>query len=219
MGYGYTASAHGKLGNDWAVGVRYQSRVKVDLDGTVDFQSNPVPPGKTRFNGSAEVELPSSVNAGVTKSFDERLKLGLDAVWTEWSTYDALVYRFGAGYPATPVTPNPEANSKRWKDVWSIRAGGEYGLTDEWLLRAGYVWDQSPENDRTRSPELPDSDRQMVTTGLGWSRENLNVDLAYSYLWANDSRTGSEVVAKVPTLKGTYTTVTHIIGISVGYTF
>lgn len=217
LGCGYTVSAHGNIDPEWSVGARFQSRVMVKLQGDVDFDSNPLSPGDTSFSGSAEVELPSSVNIGLVNRSVERLRLGFDVIWTEWSRYDQLVYRFSSDYPA--LLDNPEVNSKRWKDVWSIRVGGEYELTDAWVVRGGYVWDESPVNNKTRSPELPDSDRQMVMIGIGWTQKNLSADMAYSYLWADKSRSGSEVVARVPSLNGTYDTVTHIVGLTLGYTF
>jgi len=218
-GYGYTASAHGRFGDNWSIGARFQSRVKIKLQGHVDFQSNPVPPNKTSFPGSAEVELPSSISVGLVNRSFERFQLGLDVVWTEWSTYDALVYRFGSGYPSTAVTPNPEVNAKRWDDVWSIRVGSELELSEAWVARAGYVWDQSPVDNATRSPELPGSDRQMLTAGAGWKHGPFGIDIAYAYLWADSSRSGPEVVASVPTLSGSYKNTTHIVGMSVWYIF
>lgn len=220
VGFGCTASVHGRAGEDWSAGARFQSRVKLKLNGTVDLQSNPVPPNDTSFPGSAAVELPASVNAGLVNRSIDRLQLGVDVVWTEWSTYEDLTYRFGQGYPQVPgAMSNPEVNPKRWDNVWSLRLGGEYDLADAWVLRAGYIWDQSPVGSATRAPELPGSDRQMIMAGVGWRMNSLRIDLAYSYLWAEEVRTGSEVVDKVPILAGRYDTVTHLVGLSVGVHF
>ncbi len=219
IGYGYAASMHCRLSDAWSAGGRYQSSVRVKLEGDVEFENYPA------SRGNASIELPSSINLGVVLRPTDRLRLGCDVVWTEWSTYDQLIYNFSAGYPSTVVapgvdlTPNPEVNSKRWDDVWSIRAGGEYALTDAWIVRAGYVWDQSPVNNATRTPELPGADRQMIMAGLGWGGKSLNIDLAYAYLWAADSPTGLEVAARIPALDGRYGTITHVVGLSVGYTY
>ncbi len=220
IGCGGTVSAHGNLGSDWSVGVRYQSRVKLNLKGGVVFEHGVI---NQPHDARAEIELPSSVNIGLVNRTVDRLQLGMDVVWTEWSTYDELVYefgRFGPGYVTYFLDKNnPEVISKRWDDVWSIRIGGDYALTDAWDLRAGYVWDQSPVNDSTRSPELPGTDRQMLTAGIGWTSGNFGVDLAYSYLWAKDGDTGSEVVEHVPTSAGSYGSTAQIVGLSARYKF
>jgi long-chain fatty acid transport protein len=219
FGCGYTASAHWNIADEWAAGARFQSRVKVNLEGEVEFDLNPLSPGSTEFDGSAELILPASVNIGVVNKSLRSLQLGFDLVWSEWSSYDALIYEFGAGYPVTALTPNPEVVPKRWDNVWSTRLGGEYELNETWALRAGYVWDQSPAPNETRAPELPDADRQMVMAGVGWKGNNMGVDLAYSYLWAKKSTTGAEVVALVPTTAGEYEGETHLVALSVSYAF
>ncbi len=215
IGYGYTASAHWQMADEWGLGARYQSRVKFKLEGETQFSNLP----GAKFDTAANLELPSTVNIGVANSSIDRLHLGLDVVWTEWSTYDQLVYNFGAGYP-TPPLPNPETTPKNWKDVWSIRAGGEYELNESWVVRGGYVWDESPVDDQSRAPELPGSSRHMLMTGLGWKGEQLGVDLAYSFLWAEDATTGANVVAATGgATAGSYSTETHLIALSLSYEF
>ncbi|MBN2164555.1 MAG: outer membrane protein transport protein [Pontiellaceae bacterium] len=210
VGFGYTASAHGNLGPDWSLGARFQSRVKVKLEGDVRFEALP-----TAYSGGAAIELPASLNLGVVNRSFDRFQLGLDLIWTEWSSYDALIFDFGPGYPLT----NPEVNSKRWDDAISIRCGGDYALTDHWFLRGGYVWDQSPLNNQTRAPELPGSDRQMLTAGIGWKSAWVDLDLGYSYLWAEEARSGNEIVSSLPLLSGTYEVVTHIVALSACHAF
>jgi len=216
FGFGYTASAHWNIAEDWAAGARYQSRVKLTLDGEVKFDANPVPPNNTKFDGEADLTLPSSVNFGVANSSIDKLHLGLDLVWTEWSTYDELPYEFGAGYPLT----NPEIVPKRWDNVWSVRLGGEYELAESWALRAGYVWDESPVVGSTRSPELPGSDRHMLMGGVGWKWNNMSIDMAYAYLWGKKVDSGSLVNAATGGgTAGEYETYTHLISLSASYTF
>lgn len=194
LGYGYTASAHYAIAEDWAMGARYQSKVDLKIDG-----SNSV-----TGPAQADLTLPSTVNAGVVNTTFDNLSVGLDLVWTEWSTYDTL----DIGDPTGPV-------SKDWDDVWSVRLGGEYVLGESWALRAGYVWDQSPVPDSTRSPELPGSDRQMLMGGFGWKWNQLTIDAAYSYLWADTAEMGANPLG----LTGEFQTTTHLISLSVSYMF
>ena len=204
LAYGYTFSAHYQPLPDWGIGARYQSRVKVDIQGDLTTSAGTLP-------ASAEVELPSSVNFGVANTTIKNLALGFDVVWTEWSTYDSLVIE------APPLPPTVSA--KDWDDVLSIRFGGEYALGESWRLRAGYVWDQSPVPDTTRAPELPGSDRQMLMAGVGWKWEGISIDAAYSYLWAETAKMGSDISGAFPALAGEFETTTQLASLSVGYTF
>ncbi len=217
IGFGYTASMHWDMARDWAFGARIQSRVMLDLEGDAAFTVYPV-----TSDVEAGLELPASLNFGIANSSINKLTVGLDAVWTEWSSYDELVYDFGGGYPSyDPYNlDDPETIPKRWEDVWSIRLGGEYELTDCLALRCGGVWDQSPIPDATVAPEMPGSNRYMAMAGLGWKKDNIGIDLAYSHLWAEGAKTGDEVVAATEgAAAGEYESVTHIVSLSASYSF
>jgi long-chain fatty acid transport protein len=202
-GYGFTASAHYRLADGWMVGGRYQSRVKLKMDGEVAV-------GPVKTDGSVDLTLPSSINLGIAHTPTGKLSLGLDVVWTEWSTYNQLEVKTPA---QTTVVP------KGWNDVWSIRAGGEYALGQQWTVRAGYVWDESPVPNETRSPELPGADRQMVMAGMGWKRNNLGIDVAYAYLWAEKVEMGTGITDAAPGLAGRFDSSSRFISISASFTF
>jgi len=197
MSYGGTLSAHLQPWEDWGIGFRYQSSVKLKVTGS----ANDV------FPASAELELPSSINLGVANTTMNNLSLGLDLVWTEWSTYQQLAIATPGGTVTAP---------KNWDNVISIRIGGEYALGDVWRLRAGYVWDESPVPDSTRGPELPGTDRQMLMMGFGWTFwDAMTLDAAYSYLWSDNGPIGANPLV----LAGEFETTTHLLALSLGYTF
>jgi long-chain fatty acid transport protein len=199
-GYGATCSAHFQALENWALGARYQSKVDLEIDGEIN----------SFLGAEASLTLPSTFNIGVANTSIKNLSVGVDLIWTEWSVYDQLAIRSPVG---TSVAP------KRWDDVWSVRVGGEYALGESWALRAGYVWDESPVPDSTRSPELPGSDRQMVTGGIGWKHNNIGIDLAYAFLWADKARMGTEIASAAPALSGTFDTATHLVSVSGSYAF
>ncbi|QBG48866.1 hypothetical protein EGM51_16210 [Verrucomicrobia bacterium S94] len=206
INYGGTFSAHLQPLDDWGLGLRYQSRVNLDITGSVDII------GTGSFPASAELTLPSSINVGLANTTFKGLSLGLDLVWTEWSTYDVLDIE----NPATTAL----TSQKDWEDVISVRLGAEYALGDDWKLRAGYIWDESPIPDSTRAPEMPGTDRQMITMGFGRQfRNTMTLDAAYSYLWSDKGDMGSNYTALDPTLAGTFETTTHLLAVSLGYTF
>lgn len=213
-GFGYAVSGHWGMTEDWALGARYQSRVKLSFEGDARLDSNPA--GVTEYDVEGDLTLPATVNFGVANTSFEKLTIGADVLWTEWSTYDELVFAFGAGYPLT----NPDVVEKRWSDVWSFRLGGEYQWSESIALRAGYVWDQSPIDKDTLAPELPDADRQMLMVGLGWEFDPFGVDLAYSFLWADTVRSGDEINAGTGgATTGTYESTGHLFGMSGRYRF
>jgi long-chain fatty acid transport protein len=207
LGYGFTASAHCNVAEGWALGARYQSRVAMTLEGVVSIDGMLAPgmPFSQAVGAEADLTLPSTFNIGLANTSIENLAIGLDLVWSEWSAYDQLAVVTPLGTSKAP---------KNWKDVWSLRLGGEYTLKESWKLRTGYVFDQSPVPDTTRSPELPGSDRQMLMAGLGWKSGGFGLDLAYSYLWAEKAAMGT-----IYPLPGQFETTTHLVALSASYAF
>ena len=207
FGSAYSLSANYEVNDDWRVGVKYQSSMRIALEGRVHFTG---PVGPTGIDGT--VTLPPSVTAGVSTTTFGNLTLGVDVVWTGWHTYDELhVYYDGGALAGTP------ASTKNWSDVFSYRLGAEYQLNEAWTLRSGYVYDNTPANGEYRSQELPDGDRHMLCVGAGYAGEKWSVDLAYCLILVEDTPPGSKVLA--PTTGDYQDGGAHLASISVGYKF
>ncbi len=61
--------------------------------------------------------------------------------------------------------------------------GGDYKVTDQWTMRAGVAYDQTPTHNATRDPRIPDGDRYFASLGAGYrfqSMPELSIDAAYS---------------------------------------
>jgi len=232
IGIGYTLSAMYKPHEDWNLGVHYQSRVKLDFDGEAKYRKEgafPVGYGYNTYfiedDASTEITLPSSLGFGVANSSFEKWTLSFDAVWTEWSTYadNNITFESQPGYigATAPTKKWTSVKDKDWDDVWSFRFGASYQLHENWVLRAGYMYDNSPDNDRHRSPEMPDSDRNMFALGVGYSKDHWGFDFGYSYLIFKDSKAGSQAAGGSPDFKtsGKFETDLHVVSAAVKYTF
>lgn len=214
LALGWTLAGHVKPDQVWDFGLRYQSRVHLEFEGDAKYTNELLAPPLFR-DGDAEtdLDLPSSVTAGVSNHYFENWVLGVDVVWTEWSTYD----RLGFDFENPPAGAQPAPSEKNWKDVCSYRFGAEYRLNEAWRLRGGYVYDESPAPDNTRSPELPDNNRHMFALGCAYDAERWGVDAAYCLLFVEPSRTG--VRGGVLSENGTYETYAHLISASVRVKF
>ena len=139
----------------------------------------------------ARIDMPAYLALGVENNSFEKWRFMFDAVWTEWSSYRGLDIDFDK----RPGTNNKGTvkNYRRWHDVWSFRFGTEYQLTENWVLRAGYMYDVSPSNSRTTSPEMPDSDKQLFSLGVGYQTERWGFDLSYAYIYFDKAKLGSKV--------------------------
>ena len=179
---------------EWAFGAHYQSRVKMVFKGDAKYRQNSYLGGQLNFTNTdikARIDMPAYLALGVENHTFEKWRFMFDAVWTEWSSYKGLDIDFDK-LPGTNRKGTVK-NDRRWHDVWSFRFGTEYQLTENWVLRAGYMYDVSPSNSRTTSPEMPDSDKQLFSLGVGYQTERWGFDLSYAYIYFDQAKLGSKV--------------------------
>jgi long-chain fatty acid transport protein len=215
-GWGANIAVLYKVSEPLKIGFSYRSRIKVDLDGTADLTGEPAAQSGT---GSTSITLPDLIGLGISYKVTDRLNLNADLDYTRWSTYDRLVI----------VSDNATFNStieKQWKDVWCLRFGAQYTLSEQWKVRGGLVYDQNPVPDSHFDTSVPDSDRIGITAGLGYSIDRITVDAAYMYLkflgrTITNSLADDDANPFTPPdpLNGTYRSQAHLVAVTVGYKF
>ncbi len=166
---------------DWlALGVAYQSEAEQSLDGHLKIEQ-PVMP--LSLDASGDVTLPQMVFLGLMLKPIEQLSIEVGAIWTGWSSYDQL--KIGLKDP-TVFGTDTLVMRKDWDDVWRYQVGAEFALTEQVLLRAGYVYDEDPMPDRTVDYLVPSSNRHLFNVGIGFRQTKWAIDLGYTFLLIED---------------------------------
>lgn len=218
-GIGYNLGILVDLPGDIAIGASYRSRVRVDVDGDLTFDVDPALAAFGLFDrkASATLDLPDVVHAAVSYSGLERLVLEAGLRWEGWSSYKSLALK------TTPAVP---AEMKNWKDTWAFNLGAEYQLTDLVALRAGYLFGGNPVPDNTFEPAIPDADVHLFTLGGGLKHGSFSLDLAYAYQKMNNRNKNNDLDGGWPALlftvtapKGQFKSSSHILALSLGYSF
>ncbi|HBW17467.1 MAG TPA: hypothetical protein DEF41_15430 [Desulfovibrio sp.] len=217
-GVGLTAGLHYRLNDQWAAGVSYKSQVKHKARGTNDFSN--VPGGLQNIYADCDVNgvviLPDMISFGVVYYPTPEWSIEAGATLTRWSLYDNLpIYHSAPFYNGAGAMVNSE---KEWNDAWRYNVGVEYKATDWMDLRVGYVYDVSPVDDDHVDYLIPTQDRQLYSTGVGFHWDSYTVDLSYTYIVASEveySQRTSEGIFEGNSKGGR----THVLGLSVGYTF
>ncbi len=209
--YGYTLSMLLKPFKGWNLGVTYHSQIDIDLEGTAKYNMN-LPPFQ-RSQMWLDVTLPRTVTVGISTTALKNWNFTADFVWTDWSSYDSLDFQ----YEKAPGTGMPGVFSakRNWEDAWAFRFGTEYTLNEQWQLRGGFVYDQSPIKNEWREPTLPTNDRWAFSVGTGWNYKNFGVDAAYGYVLVENGGTSPAT----PVLDGTYKGQAHVINLSLRWSY
>ena len=59
----------------------------------------------------------------------------------------------------------PFANTEGYRDSWMIALGGSYKIDENWSLKSGVAFDETPVTSHFRAVTLPDSDRLLLGIG------------------------------------------------------
>ncbi|EIK51459.1 long-chain fatty acid transporter [Stutzerimonas stutzeri TS44] len=202
------------------MGVTYHSKVEYTLEG--DTRITGVGFGAangSKYDASLDLTTPESVDVSLTHELNDRWTLYAGAMWTRWSRFEAIIIE-NEGVPG-PLQGSlaPIIENQEWHDTWSYALGAAFKLNQQWTLRSGLAFDQSPTNNVDRSPRIPTGDRTAVSLGLAWNpTEDVTVDLAYSYLWEEDTKIRHNHPSK-GIYNATYENSAHGFGAALSYRF
>ncbi|TAE47890.1 MAG: hypothetical protein EAZ89_16610 [Bacteroidetes bacterium] len=160
---------------------------------------------------SSQIYLPGVLNAGLGFKAEDRFLLALDVNMTLWSRIDSVPIRLSK--PVSGLFDYPERN---YINTFSFRAGGEYIVTENLLIRGGVYYDGSPSPQGYVTPELPDSDRIGLTVGFSMTFwRALTLDCSYVHEFTGERSSLFEPAV----FGGIYQSVSNMGGIGIKYSF
>ena len=195
------------------LGLAYRSQVKHSLDGDADFSGTPaVFTGLGVFTDTgiaADFDTPELLSLGVVREINPEWTVSFDLTRTGWDTFQELRVQFDN--PNQPDSVQPE----NWVDVYKASIGLDWRMNQEWTLRAGYGYDNSPVSDADRTARLPDGDRTWLSFGATWHQsEKMEFSVGYAYLQlgGGDALNFDQTGATQDHVVGTYEGDANIVG-------
>lgn len=221
VGYGFNLAAHYQFDEQWAAGLAYRSQVRVKAFGDTTYTkiTDNTPGGmgdmlmQNVFNNGqthSTVILPDSVSGGIAFSPIPELSLEAGVVWTRWSTFRNLRIHM-------PGPVGAKDSFKYWDDSWRFNVGVEYEPLDWLVLRAGYVYDQSPMSEANEDYLVPTDGRNIYSAGLGFNLDSWTVDLGYAFI--DPKGRSYEARPQDGVLSSKAEGDSHIVSMSIGYEF
>ncbi|UCC38232.1 MAG: outer membrane protein transport protein [Candidatus Aminicenantes bacterium] len=230
-------------GENFSLGFNWRGGFKIDFDGNLELSAPDVnvqllppfdqllPPGTAETietviatqvpsggTASTSFNFPHIFGVGLAFNLTESLIMSADVHYLLWSTYDEFTVAVEVpGFDDKHVKEN-------WEDSFVFRGGLEYNLNENLALRAGFLYDQTPQPDESVDPILPDSERWAVTGGFGYKSGNFVLNVAYQFEPFKDRESENRYFDLNPQAtfnpwKGTYKTTAHLIGVSLGFVF
>ncbi|MFY9178849.1 MAG: outer membrane protein transport protein [Venatoribacter sp.] len=143
-------------------------------------------------NQKAKVPLtaPQSATVSLAHQLTDALQLQGGITWTDWSSFKyfdvigkepGMISELSA--KSTGLTDNYMGHIvEKWHDSFAYALGASYTLNPQWLLRAGFAYDESPVNKAHRTARVPDNDRKWVTAGARFApTQDISFDLGLAY--------------------------------------
>lgn len=216
---GYTVGGLYEFNDATRIGVAYRSKINHQLKGDISFAgSNPVLQARGLVNQgiSAKLTTPAMLTMGVYHDIDDKWSVMAETQKTYWSSFDDLTIMGNQSGILSRTNEN-------WKDVWFYSVGASYKINDQWKLRAGLAFDQTPVSDFTRTPRIPDSDRIWYSGGFEYKyNDSWTFNGGYTYIRAEESRvnlhaTGDDAGRGAMSAK--YKGNIHLFALSANYHF
>lgn len=219
-GFGFNLGALYTLNERTRFGIAYRSKITHKLTGDARFTRPaglPAPlaasPTFSDTGARASVDLPESLSVSGYMDIDPKWSVMGDVTWMRWSRFDELRINFDNGAPAS-VTPEEFRNTVR------VAVAVNYRYNDQWKLRGGIAWDESPVRDEFRTPRIPDNDRTWLAFGAQFKPSRQGTwDFGYAHLFVKDSSINKAEPPVGGTLVGDYDSSVNILSVQYRHEF
>ena len=161
--------------------------------------------------GSAAIDIPNYVATGVYYKFAEKFGAEIGYAWYNWSVFEEIELKFDDERLNQTI---PED----YENAYQIRFGAHYDMNENWQLRAGYIYDKTPQPIESVSPLLPDDTRNDYTFGFGYKTGKFSLDFGYMFVDIGKRSTVEDGVGKNDNgFNGVYNSRADLYMFSFGY--
>lgn len=175
-GYGVTLGLLAELSDATRLGLGYRSQISHTLEG--EFTRSDIGLFDTI---SADLTLPDQLTAGLYHDINDQLAIMAEIDWTNWSTFDEIRV-VGDTFGVLSVTPED------WENAWFGAIGLTWKASEDFSIRTGVAYDQSPIPDATRTPRIPGEDRTWLSLGASYNpAPNFSINAGYTHIFISDS--------------------------------
>jgi len=167
----------------WTLGAIYQTKTDSTFDGgtlSVNFVDHPMLGQTVRYDAEMRgFTFAAQAGVGTAVRVTDDWLLALDVKRYFWDDAIDTIRVVGtnpsvAGAPSMVELPFVFD----WQDQWIVALGSEWRLTNDFTLRAGYNWGESPVPDDTLTPLFPATVEHHLSLGASVNRGGTTYEFA-----------------------------------------
>ena len=191
-GYGYHLGALYQWSEKTRAGLGYQSQIIQHLKGSSKFGGplavNNVFQSNNDFN--TDMTLPATTTLSLFHALNTAWDLMGTLSYTQWNVFDTLYLRNISGMLDSENIDNlTVVVPQKFRNTWNASVGTNYHVNEQWMLRSGVGFDQTPSRNAYRNLQMPDSDRIAIALGTHYQMsQTLAMDLGWTHIFAMNTR-------------------------------
>lgn len=199
---GWQVGTRYKILDNLSVGLVYKAEIDATIKGKCTYDPQ-LSPYLKNGDAHAKMKLPQSVTGGVNWDITDTVHLGAAVSWTEWSTFDTLIFNL----PKCAVLPTGQKPvGLYWHDTWRFAIAPSWDFLDDWTFMLSYIYDMDSTDSHQTSAMLPPADRHILGGGFRWrATDNLELTLSYTCIFM----AGGDMMTKSPYTGANYRLHSH----------
>lgn len=211
-GFGFVLGALWRPSGEVTIGASYRSEIRHELEGDIDFTLDTAGVGAVLLGatgqfadsaGSTRLTTPAVASLGFAFDLSPGVTLLAEAGHTWWDAFDELRIKF-----ANPAQADV-FQTYDWKNAWFASAGVKVRPAQNWTLRGGVAFDQSPTKDATRDPRIPDADRTWIALSARYDFDGgTSAEFGYGHLFIPEEPISLTAAAPENLIRGNLVGVT-----------
>ena len=192
---------------DTRLGVSFKGKSMQTVKGSHKVTGSPIGLNQNLTNGEASPDLPASLLVSGFHKLNDSWGLSASVRYTDWKdSFQEFTLESSFGEKIV---------DEKWRETWTISFGADYYLNENWTLRAGVAYDQSPvRNKYHRTIRIPDSNRTWVSVGASYKTQNWQIDAGYAHLFMKNGTSQYE-----GDVKAHFKSYSNLIGLQAQYKF
>lgn len=196
------------------VDIRYHGHARVRVPGfTLPVEVAPgivlpinVPRTETEEDADVKIEFPQTIAGGYSFRPTDDWNFEFNLEWTDWDRLNTETIHLSKNFDQ-PLVFNYESSFMY-----------EFGVTKKfpkgWSISAGYIYSENSVPNEAFNPIVPDSNRHVLSAGVGRHYEHWNWYLTYQYAYGPHRTIAQQTFAD-----GSYRFESHAVSFTLGYNF
>ena len=194
-GYGYHTGVLYQPTEQTRIGFNYLSQVVHHLHGGSSYFAGPLAnngTGGAQYTNNLSINgiLPPTTTFSIFHTINPTWDVMGTVIYTQWNLLDQLILQnmtgISGGASSNSITMVIPAH---YRNTCNYSLGANYHINEQWFIRTGLGYDETPSNNQYRNLQFPDGNQAALAFGTHFqATETIGFDLGWTHFFAVNTR-------------------------------